>query len=236
MFQAAKTLSTVAIAVTLLTSTIASADTVAVTLPDQSPNIIDNLVRNVGWEFTTNSALQVTSLGVYDPASYSSSIQVGIFTTTGTLLDSVIVPANSSSAGQFQYVNLSSPLALAKSQSFIIDAYVASEHWYAPPISSVSVNSAISVASLGESWGTCCNAVGFEFPGGSNTGAIDFHGNDPLDDRLYLGPNFQFTVTDAVPEPSTWAMMILGFLGVGFMAYRRKSLAGISRLTRLASR
>jgi hypothetical protein len=25
-----------------------------------------------------------------------------------------------------------------------------------------------------------------------------------------------------VPEPSTWAMMILGFIGVGFMAYRRK--------------
>lgn len=27
----------------------------------------------------------------------------------------------------------------------------------------------------------------------------------------------------AVPEPSTWAMMILGFSGVGFMAYRRRS-------------
>ena len=27
----------------------------------------------------------------------------------------------------------------------------------------------------------------------------------------------------AVPEPSTWAMMILGFTGIGFMAYRRKS-------------
>jgi len=27
----------------------------------------------------------------------------------------------------------------------------------------------------------------------------------------------------AVPEPSTWAMMLLGFAGVGFMAYRRKS-------------
>jgi hypothetical protein len=26
-----------------------------------------------------------------------------------------------------------------------------------------------------------------------------------------------------VPEPSTWAMMILGFAGVGFMAYRRRS-------------
>jgi hypothetical protein len=31
------------------------------------------------------------------------------------------------------------------------------------------------------------------------------------------------TITAAVPEPSTWAMMILGFAGVGFMAYRRKS-------------
>jgi len=31
------------------------------------------------------------------------------------------------------------------------------------------------------------------------------------------------SVTGSVPEPSTWAMMILGFVGVGFMAYRRKS-------------
>ena len=29
-------------------------------------------------------------------------------------------------------------------------------------------------------------------------------------------------VQTGVPEPSTWAMMILGFAGVGFMAYRRK--------------
>ena len=29
----------------------------------------------------------------------------------------------------------------------------------------------------------------------------------------------------AVPEPSTWAMMILGFAGVGFMAYRRRNTA-----------
>ena len=37
-------------------------------------------------------------------------------------------------------------------------------------------------------------------------------------------------VLSAVPEPSTWAMMILGFFGVGFMAYRRKS-QGSLRLT-----
>ena len=32
-------------------------------------------------------------------------------------------------------------------------------------------------------------------------------------------------VVAAVPEPSTWAMMILGFAGVGFMAYRRRRQA-----------
>ena len=31
------------------------------------------------------------------------------------------------------------------------------------------------------------------------------------------------TAVTAVPEPSTWAMMILGFAGIGFMAYRRKA-------------
>ena len=31
----------------------------------------------------------------------------------------------------------------------------------------------------------------------------------------------QLTSVGAVPEPATWAMLILGFTGVGFMAYRR---------------
>lgn len=44
------------------------------------------------------------------------------------------------------------------------------------------------------------------------TGAGQFTGEmDPL--------------TAAVPEPSTWAMMLFGFLGVGFLAYRRRNQA-----------
>ena len=34
--------------------------------------------------------------------------------------------------------------------------------------------------------------------------------------------SFTATLAPAVPEPSTWAMMILGFCGLGFMAHRRK--------------
>jgi hypothetical protein len=33
---------------------------------------------------------------------------------------------------------------------------------------------------------------------------------------------FSVPAIAAVPEPSTWAMMILGFAGIGFLAYRRK--------------
>ena len=35
------------------------------------------------------------------------------------------------------------------------------------------------------------------------------------------------TSVSAVPEPSTWAMMILGFFGVGFMAYRNRNQPAI---------
>ena len=38
------------------------------------------------------------------------------------------------------------------------------------------------------------------------------------------------TQQSAVPELSTWAMMLLGFAGVGFMAYRRKNQGGAFRL------
>jgi len=34
---------------------------------------------------------------------------------------------------------------------------------------------------------------------------------------------FSKGISSAVPEPSTWAMLLLGFVGIGFMAYRRKS-------------
>jgi Carbohydrate binding domain/PEP-CTERM motif len=37
-----------------------------------------------------------------------------------------------------------------------------------------------------------------------------------IDDVSVIGPN-----VGAVPEPQTWAMMMLGFAGVGFLAYRR---------------
>jgi hypothetical protein len=35
-------------------------------------------------------------------------------------------------------------------------------------------------------------------------------------------------VTPGVPEPSTWAMMLLGFAGVGYLTYRRRKAVAIA--------
>jgi hypothetical protein len=35
-------------------------------------------------------------------------------------------------------------------------------------------------------------------------------------------------VTGGVPEPSTWASMLLGFAGIGFLGYRKKTRAVLS--------
>jgi hypothetical protein len=49
--------------------------------------------------------------------------------------------------------------------------------------------------------------------------------------HLYITADFTAAVA-AVPEPSTWAMMILGFAGVGFVAYRRRgATAAVLRLS-----
>jgi hypothetical protein len=70
--------------------------------------------------------------------------------------------------------------------------------------------------------------------GGSNTIAAQYAvGGDPnsyidLYNGQYVPANW--SLTTAVPEPASWAMMILGFLAVGFMSYRRKSPSGSFRL------
>jgi len=43
---------------------------------------------------------------------------------------------------------------------------------------------------------------------------------------LFFGPTTG--ITSGVPEPSTWAMMILGFFGIGAMTYRRRKSATLA--------
>jgi hypothetical protein len=70
------------------------------------------------------------------------------------------------------------------------------------------------------------NANGFNGFNGVNYW-LDINPPDVAGIGPNAGPLTSFLVTEAasvtaVPEPSTWAMLLLGFAGIGFMAYRRK--------------
>lgn len=71
----------------------------------------------------------------------------------------------------------------------------------------------------------------------SHTYSFDLNTGAAVPTKLHFGVSdgnftdnsgsYSISVTSAVPEPSTWAMMILGFAGVGYMAYRRKLKPGM---------
>jgi PEP-CTERM motif len=50
-----------------------------------------------------------------------------------------------------------------------------------------------------------------------------YNGDPPFD---YVAGLDNVSVS-GVPEPSTWALILLGFAGLGLMAHRRKSKASI---------
>ena len=66
-------------------------------------------------------------------------------------------------------------------------------------------------------------AIGTHFSGPANaTGELKLY---YWDSNFSDNKQFVTATISAVPEPSTWAMMILGFAGVGYLAYRRRNQA-----------
>jgi hypothetical protein len=68
------------------------------------------------------------------------------------------------------------------------------------------------------------------FAGSANAGvnSLEIFYADREQVAAHLDVSADVTLTAPVPEPSTWAMMILGFAGVGFMAFRRKNKTALN--------
>jgi len=87
-----------------------------------------------------------------------------------------------------------------------VDAFISINGGAPTAISSLnSITGTAALSYFSFSSGSEISTVTFSLPDGPNYNAID---------------NFTFLASN-VPETSTWAMIILGFAGVGFMAYRR---------------
>ena len=84
----------------------------------------------------------------------------------------------------------------------------------------------IDVTSAGAVWTQYAASFAAQAPGSSTRFAIEYLGD--ADAANYIGIDTFSVVSSveaAVPESSTWAMMILGFLGIGFTAFRRRQSA-----------
>jgi len=84
------------------------------------------------------------------------------------------------------------------------------ENWILPNL--YPLPSSVNNDFIGFATGDAASPTNISFPLPSTFSGVAFSG----------GTAFGGGMASAVPEPSTWAMMLLGFAGIGFMACRRK--------------
>jgi hypothetical protein len=162
--------------------------------------------HSLGYQFFTNTALQVNSLGYYDSGldGLVSDHSVGIYSAGGTLLGSAVVgPSATTLLGDFRYVSLASPINLAAATTYYIAGTVGgdSDGWVyqASNILTSGINYTGSYYAL--------NATSITFP------------VSPATTREYMTVNFDAT---PVAEPQVYALMLAGLAVVGLVGHRRR--------------
>src|SRR5579863_2518837 len=168
-----------------------------------------------GWGFTVNSPIKVDGIGVWDffGSSFPASTEAGLWTGAGALLESKTITsastpvASSDPTGQWLFGSFAT-ITLTPGDYLIANVFF-DRSPLAAFISSITAIPQITVTG---------GVVGTS-DGGLTTPL------SPYRPAIY-GPTLE---TVAVPEASTWAMMLLGFAGLGFTglqsARRRRAAA-----------
>lgn len=187
--------------------------------------------QSIGWEYTAQATYNLTGIstlfrsvpnGFGDPHEITVQIWSGVAGAPGsTLLNSGTFSANSFTGGLQGATFLNSTLISAGTTYFV---------------------DFLNTAGMGVNLGTWQDTGSGPAPSGGATTNLGgwYLSNDNTSWSLVPdGPSYYTTtgdnvsfaepilffdgtaVTQAVPEPATWAMMFLGFAGVGFMTYRR---------------
>jgi hypothetical protein len=194
-----------AVAVSLSASAQAAVLNPLLSISDPTGQSLGNGPFTLGWDFTVNSTITVNGLGVFDSGQdgLAESHAVGLWDSSGDLLASTTVGSGLSGTlvDQFRY-NSIAPVTLSADQTYYVGAV-----WLdgADPM-------VFNATGLFTNPSITYNASAYV--GGSSS--LAFPSNLYSDTTGYFGPNIS-----AVPEPSTWAMMLLGFAGLGFAGYHR---------------
>ena len=180
---------------------------------DQSYTTVTAGEYSTGADFqqglTVGLAGQLTSIQLFSNTPMGSttrSIDVRIANgTAGTVQSSWLYDKTinmPSVAGWFSIDLSSNPIFVTVGEALIIDVYDYAGYSSKLPTFGYSASTTGSYLYSRSS------------PGGATYAPF---GNYEIGFKTYVDPS-----VSAVPEPSRWAMLILGFASVGFMAYRRK--------------
>ncbi len=193
-----------------------AADTVALTSINGGFRATSGSDQLYGWFFNTSSAISVTALGVGDKDDDGLSVahDVGIYRVSDQqLLVSATLSAGTGDTllNGFRYTGIS-PFALAAG-SYLIEMTM--------PSGNADTQ---FIDATGETTSSPVSYVDSAFDGGSSLAYPTLKGAFA---QGMFGPNFTFTGGgNAIPEPATWALMLMGFGGAGAMLRgRRKALA-----------
>ena len=209
-----------------------------------SASIATSAMAGAGWEFTSpgnsftdgqwdfataftvSSNVTLSGLGYYaDPKTGNADGNAVSFyqcnttdcLTTGTLLASTTVTNEYPLTGHFRYVTIA-PITLLAGMSYEV-AGVSNVDNYTWDDPGFATDSAITILDNSGQQSRWANLSTANFLTGS--GNLDIPGKDGIwGPDIFLGtPSF----TQSAPEPATWAMMGLGFLGLVTVGYRRSN-------------
>ena len=209
-----------------------------------SASITTSAMAGAGWEFTSpgnsftdgvwdfataftvNKTVTLSGLGYYaDPITGNADGNAVSFyqcdttdcLTTGTLLASTNVTNIYPLTGHFRYVTIA-PITLVAGMSYEVAGVsnVDNYTWDDPGFATDPSLTILDNSGQQSRWANLSTA---SFLTGS--GSLDIPGEDGI-----WGPNiFLGTPSFATPEPSTWAMMGLGFASLAMVGYRRTNRA-----------
>lgn len=190
-------------------ATVASAGTPGIDFtPSASNQGYATSIWNLGYSFTVNSPVDVVGLGNIDAGVFPQAQQVGLWNSSGALLASAYVDQTDQVLGAAPWVfEAITPIKLQVGQTYIVGAQGGS--LYTGQVNPVTVDPRITYdTDLYTYLGNTSNNPLVEPT--STTGLP--HG--------WFGGNVE--LASAVPEPATWAMLILGLAMIGFAARRRR--------------
>ncbi len=165
--------------------------------------------QTLAWEFTVNTPLRVTHLGIFDEGQngLAEIHEIGLWSIAGTLLGQAQNQIGQGSAllGKFRYETVT-PFQLAPGTYYIGASYRAGTADFLPTQSD-SISTAAEITYHRGRFGL---GSGLTFP------------NTASGPGVFFGPNFQFT-SGSAPVPDAGATAgLLGLGLIGIVATRRK--------------